>query len=341
MPLANNDRPDTKPSSKPTAQVDLWDSDDRTPVEGCSPRRRTTPPAPRSPTKSGVSDAEVDDIFSPESWDPDPPAIESPESLSLTPGPVVIGVNAALRPSQAPEVHLSRQEPVEDWREPAAKNTPAEPVASRRVRQRAGEKVAKRRSHSQRARGSANVCDDRIDTATDLRPSAQYFPPMKPPESIPGHVATKPKVQIVPDCDTRLRTARSLRRQSSRPPSIRQGLRLTYGWPLYLLVAAAACVSAIGLVRGLALILPKHAPSTAVEPIPSASPPLSPSSFSTPQSRPSAPRVEPGAPSASVQGPTPPRRGEPQPVPDASSRRLIAPVPAVTATESVTDATVF
>ena len=183
-------------------------------------------------------------------------------------------------------------------------------------------------------------------TVNDLRPSAQYFPPMKPPESLPGHVATKPKVQIVPDCDTRLRTARSLRRQSTKPPSsTHDGLRLTYGWPLYLLVAGAACLSAIGLVRGLTLLMPKHSPSTAVEPTPTAPSPASPGPFSTAQSAPDAHRVERGAPTAdrnpSAQGATQPRKGEQPPVADAGMHKLVAPAPGVTATVPVTDVTVF
>jgi len=346
MPLANNDRPDTKPVTKPTAQVDLWENGNvKTPVEGCSPRKLSTPPAPRdqASTKSSVDDAESEDIFSPESWDPPPPNYESPGSESYTPGPVVVGVKVASRPSPAPEVDPTKQEPIEDWRDPGARNTPAEPVASRRVRQRASEKVAKRRSHSQHPRRSANICDDRVVTEKDLRPSAQYFPPMKPPESLPGHVATKPKVQIVPDCDTRLRTARSLRRQSSRPPSNHNGWRLTLGWPLYLLVAAAACLSAIGLVRGLTLILPRHSPSIAVEPTPIALPPPSPSALSTAQFPPDAHLVEPAVPAVDRNPivPPQPRKGEQQPGPDASLHKLGAPAPGVTATESVTDATVF
>jgi len=347
MPLANSDRPDTKSSTKPTGRADLLESGhNRTPVEGCSPRRRITPPAARDEVaaKSSPSDAEIEDIFSPESWDP-PPNAEALGSHSYTPGPVVVAVNAASRPSLVSATDQTKQEPVEDWRDPAAKNTPAEPVASRRIRQRTSEKVAKRRSQSQRLRGSANICDDRVVTVNDLRPSAQYFPPMKPPESLPGHVATKPKVQIVPDCDTRLKTARSLRRQSSKPPSSRNGLRLTYGWPLYLLVAAAACLSAIGLVRGLALIMPKHSPSTAAEATPTAPSPPSLGPFSTAQSPPDTHLVKPEAPATdrnpSVQGATPPRKGEQQTIPDASLHKSIAPAPEVTATVSVTDATVF
>lgn len=346
MPLAKNDRPDTKPSAEPTAQVDSWEiGDDRTPVEGCSPRRRAIPPASHetTSTKSRASDAELDDIFSPESWDPDPPDAEAAEALSCTPAPVVIGLNTAARPSQAPELELNQQGLTEDWRDPGAKNTPAEPVASRRVRQRASEKTGKRRSHSQRARGSANVCDDRIVTVTDLQPSAQYFPPMKPPESIPGHVATKPKVQIVPDCDTRLRTARSLRRRSSLPPSIHLGLRLTYGWPLYLLVAAAACITAIGLVRGLTLIMPTHNPAAPAGAAPTAPFPRSPSPVPTAQSRSGASLVEEpssmGRRSSAAQGAT--RKGEQQPNTDSSSHKSIAPISSAATPESITDATVF
>jgi hypothetical protein len=164
----------------------------------------------------------------------------------------------------------------------SARNTPAEPVASRRIRQRAQQKP-EHPSGAQHGKFLSNICDDRVDTATDIRPSAQYFPPMRPPESGHGHVATHPKVQVVPDCDTRQRTARSLRRQSSMPPSMSPGMSSgAYTWPLYVLVAVIACVMAIALVRGLAVLSPKqHAAPTpgpslqsenpGVVPLPSAS----------------------------------------------------------------------
>jgi hypothetical protein len=98
----------------------------------------------------------------------------------------------------------------------------------------------------------SNVCDDRVVTVTELKPAAQYFPPMRPPESARGHVASQPKVDVVPDCSSRIRTARSLRRQSSVPPAMRKAIGFGHGWPLYLAVAGIACALAIGVVRNFA-----------------------------------------------------------------------------------------
>ena len=176
---------------------------------------------------------------------------------------MVIGVNSTveLPPSTA---HFEQKEapPSAPWHEPDAKNTPAEPIASVRVRELAG----RREAESQRP---SNVCDDRVVTATELRPAAQYVPPMRPPESIPGHVASQPKVQIVPDCDTRVRTARSLRRQSSVPPAMGMALGFGQGWPLYIAVAIATCATVIGVVRNFTSNTPapiRHATSVASNP---------------------------------------------------------------------------
>lgn len=170
-------------------------------------------------------------------------------AIDFTPAPVVIGINASASASGAPtsDPHLERQVR-------AARNTPAEPIASVRVRERAAERASVDAEGARKARDPEGVCDDRIVTVTELQSPAQYFPPMRPPESAHGHVSTHPKVQVVPDCDTRQRTARSLRRLSTMPPPATKALGLVHGWTIYFVVALFACGAAIALVRGFTAI---------------------------------------------------------------------------------------
>jgi hypothetical protein len=252
---------------------------------------------------------------------------DNPGCIDFTPAPVVIVVDPCTQ-EITPDAGARRKAR-------AARNTPAEPVASVRVRERAAERAAAAPPASQRHR-AGDVCDDRIVTVTDLQPAAQYFPPMRPPESAHGHVATQPKVQVVPDCDTRLRTARSLRRLSSLPPGTSRGLGLLQTWPLYLLVAAVACVIALALVRGLTEIgsnrTRKEPPNSAEKRTPhhpSALPSVEP-----PQSPRDAGAVL-GSSSPSAQTPR-------KPAPESSApKKSVAPRPSPSATKSSTDVTVF
>lgn len=235
----NSDRPENKPSLAATASAapKSASQDAITPPQGCSPIRKSSrPPVPR-----------------PRSSRPAPkPAARS--QSDLTPAPVVIGVDHFAAPQNGPprEDH-SRQLPDVSpplWLDPDARQTPAEPVASLRVRQ----SVAAPAPNSPVECGSfalSDSCEEPEDTATDLQPPAQYFPPTRPPESLPGHVATHPKVQVVPDCDAKIRTVKSLRRQSTIPPVSNRYRELTHGWPLYVLVSLGACGLAVALARGL------------------------------------------------------------------------------------------
>jgi len=272
--LANRDRPTIDPRRKSTANVDSKvNCNATTPAEGCSPRKRDSLAEPQ--TARACSEFETANLGAQarvlEESDP-------PGCVDFTPAPVVIGVNASSSAPPALEMRSSARR-----KERAARNTPAEPVASVRVRERAAARASSIPDEMPRSRTDSRVCDDRIVTVTDLQPSAQYFPPMWPPESAPGHVATQPKVEVVPDCDTRSRTARSLRRVSSLPPPTARGTNLTQGWPLYLLAAALACVVAIAVVKGVSVIgSKKHSAAPFHSAVPSTSPGAPPSSATQP-----------------------------------------------------------
>lgn len=236
----NSDRPENKPSLAATGSVAPKSAaqDAVTPPQGCSPIRKSSrPPVPRPRTSR-----------------PAPAKSAARSQSDLTPAPVVIGVDRSISTQDdSPREAHSLQVPdvaSPPWLDPDARQTPAEPVASLRVRQSA----AAPPPDSPIECGSfalSDSCEEPEDTATDLQPPAQYFPPTRPPESLPGHVATHPKVQVVPDCDAKIRTVKSLRRQSSFPPSSNRYRDLSHGWPLYVLVSLGACGLAVALARGL------------------------------------------------------------------------------------------
>jgi hypothetical protein len=283
MPLVDNDRPKPGPEPESSSRDDSWvQSDCLTPIEGCSPRRRAsaskTPEQvlellnarlpttiEGNPQDRNRSALDSDAVATASDWSEySTSSDDSPFSVDMTPAPVVIGVDASVDSSSSQPFFTRKDEiPSAPWHEPAAKNTPAEPVASVRVRQMASEREAAKRQSDEPAPVS-NVCDDRVVTVTELKPAAQYVPPMRPPESARGHVASQPKVDVVPDCSTKIRTARSLRRQSSVPPAMRKAMGFGHGWPLYIAVAGIACVLAIGVVRNFTMVSPNRpAKSTA------------------------------------------------------------------------------
>ncbi len=266
--LADNDRPKGGPENKSSDGVDSWlRGRCATPIDGCTPRKRAAiPETPEHVLELLNARLDLDEVD--RSWNlvDSAPTLPCPSSgpgqsmfddetalsADMTPGPVVIGVEASLESSKSRNLFVRKVETTSSpWHEPAAKNTPAEPVASVRVRQMASEREAASR-RSAEPPCPTNVCDDRVVTATELTPAAQYVPPMRPPESVHGHVASQPKVLVVPDCDAKIRTARSLRRQSSVPPAMRKVLGFGQGWPLYLAVAGIACAMAVGVVRNFA-----------------------------------------------------------------------------------------
>jgi hypothetical protein len=248
--LANSDRPTTDPKPASATAVDSRvNTEATTPAEGCTPRKRqSVSPAPNAPASFDFTATRPDTDQQHQTGVSDPSG-----RIDLTPAPVVIGIKASGR-VEPKDRQASTSDPQLERRVRAARNTPAEPVASVRVRERAAERASISGEEAPRSRAGDSVCDDRVVTMTDLRPPAQYFPPMRPPESAPGHVATQPKVHIVPDCDTRQRTARSLRRLSTTPPATTHRIGLVHGWALYVIVAALACAGAIALVRGLSAL---------------------------------------------------------------------------------------
>jgi len=121
-------------------------------------------------------------------WPPVSGALgRTPSSPDITPSPVVIGVGSLeAAKNSVPNVGEITSNPSDNWRDPGAIVTPAEPVASLRVRQL---------SHHEPV----------------------YFPPMKPPGPSQRAPANEAPVNVVPDCDVRSRTLRKLRRPPGRP----------------------------------------------------------------------------------------------------------------------------
>jgi hypothetical protein len=331
MVLANNDRPIEGSDSKSTNSVDSRvNADSATPPQGNPARERDIqsrkPPRPQSADSRPHQQAAPIDTA---------PTDDRVAVIDFTPAPVVITAPAR-ESTKLEECTDAKQLHAALRRERSARNTPAEPVASRRFRERAHQ-IQKSAAEPKQARIASNICDDRVDTATDLRPSAQYFPPMRPPESGHGHVATHPKVQVVPDCDTRQRTARSLRRQSSLPPAMGSVTgSLTQSWPLYVLVAAVACVMAIALVRGLTVLAPKHHVAPPLESsTPVVSPKLAPSAVRPAESRP-----PDAGPAASVPGYS--RQSiRAKATAEASSKATPGGAQLATSTSTITEPTVF
>ena len=164
----------------------------------------------------------------PRSW---PPKDATPSSPDITPSPVVIGVE-----------ELQAMIASEDAIHEPQRETPAEPIASVRVRQ-------------------ASVSPP----AGEERPTAQeqwilqhlgseagslYFPPMKPPDSWQNGRADEPLVQVVPDCDSKVKTARSLRRNSNWPtPSYLSELQRR---PSIILVSAVSVLTILAIALVIA-----------------------------------------------------------------------------------------
>jgi hypothetical protein len=205
-----------------TARLAL-DRDDRAPVlDGAIPHETATLSATAWPSVGGDRG-------------------KVPSYPDITPSPIVIGLtdnDEALRSNI--DAVAAAAESTQDWREPAAKDTPAEPIASVRVRQAI-------LSDNSSYRSTANLDGEESNTALagvsdkGSVSARLYFPPMRPPESWQGERAHEPLVQIVPDCDAKTRTARSLRRPSGRPaPPVVEG----YGrrWALLTTGAALAIV---------------------------------------------------------------------------------------------------
>jgi hypothetical protein len=253
MRLADTTRPPSKPDSTP-GQTDIArvDGYSVTPAEGLDTSELPTVPMhpeevltllkarlaldsnDRSPVLTGTVPHEAASSAA-STW---PPVSGTrgkvPSYPDITPSPIVIGLTDdedALRSNI--DAAAAACELPQDWREPAAKDTPAEPIASVRVRQ------------------AANVTSEDKDaapTGTASLVEPLYFPPMKPPESWGAARFDEPLVHVVPDCDAKTRTARSLRRPSSRPapppPDETQGWR----WALLLTGSALTIVILIGIL---------------------------------------------------------------------------------------------
>ena len=156
-------------------------------------------------------------VWNPVSGDPG----RTPSYPDITPSPIVIGIKSSKLGGQVTiDANLSDSESPEAWREPAAKDTPAEPIASVRVRQ-----ASRPGNASMHLPADTNAT--RSITERDMAPNHEskvgrlYFPPMKPPESWQDTRTNEPLVHVVPDCDAKTRTERSLRRPSSPTGSFR------------------------------------------------------------------------------------------------------------------------
>jgi len=251
MRLADTTRPPSKPDSTPgQSDIARVDGYSVTPAEGLDTSELPTVPMhpeevltllkarlaldgnDRSPVLTGTVPHEAA-ASSASTW---PPGARGkvPSYPDITPSPIVIGLTDdedALRSNI--DAAAAACELPQDWREPAAKDTPAEPIASVRVRQ------------------AANVTSEDKDaapTGTASLVEPLYFPPMKPPESWGAARFDEPLVHVVPDCDAKTRTARSLKRPSSRPapppPAETHGWR----WALLMTGSALAIVILIGIL---------------------------------------------------------------------------------------------
>jgi len=134
-----------------------------------------------------------------------PPKENSPSSPDITPSPMVIGIDEIEAMTSA-DTKDSNGEYVEEAEQ---RNTPAEPVASARVRQLSNRAPP---FESQSASRNSN-----LDLHSGSVAARLYFPPTKPPESWQVGHADEPLVQIVPDCDAKTRTVKSLRRNPYWP----------------------------------------------------------------------------------------------------------------------------
>jgi len=147
-----------------------------------------------------------------------PPASKCPSSPDITPSPVVIGMDEieALSAAFDEDTPTGDAAPGTAAYNPEFENTPAEPIASVRVRQAAAPRgPAAQAAVDLRAATSARASAPTGDFAS--RAGRLYFPPMKPPESWQGGSSDEPLVQVVPDCDAKTKTARSLRKPSNWP----------------------------------------------------------------------------------------------------------------------------
>ncbi len=171
------------------------------------------------------------------SW---PPQSDPPSYPDMTPSPVVIGGDetAAL----LPQTNEARKvEPPEDWREPASKDTPAEPIASLRVRQASRSDVVAQGAPSD----ATNDSNTRPSTSCGPLSARQYFPPMRPPEPVPYDSSSEALVHVVPDCDAKMRTARGLRKPFS-PPA--QSVKRRWGQSVVVLVAGCLMVAVVAAI---------------------------------------------------------------------------------------------
>ena len=245
--MAEINHPKSKFGSRP-APNDGPDTDGFavTPVEGLD--RSDVPKVPMDPSevlellkaRLALDDGEVAQLDAlmrtssyeaaqalPRSW---PPKDTTPSSPDITPSPVVIGVEEL-------EAMIASEHAMH---EPQRK-TPAEPVASVRVRQASVSPPAAEEPATEQDRWNLQ----HLGSAA----GSLYFPPMRPPDSWQNGHSNEPLVQVVPDCDSKVKTARSLRRNSNWPtPSYLSELQRR---PSILLASAVSVL----VILGIALIV--------------------------------------------------------------------------------------
>ncbi len=182
---------------------------------------------------------------------------KTPSCPDITPSPIVIGIDDPELKGQ-PTPDTIALESTEEWREPAAKDTPAEPIASARVRQANRPRAASTPLPADASRAEA-IIDSEVTASRESIIERLYFPPMKPPESWQDFRANEPLVHVVPDCDAKMRTARSLRRPSGRPAYRESNENRGYRWALTATVAGLAIALIIGIARTSSTRLPQSA----------------------------------------------------------------------------------
>ena len=217
---------------------------------------------------------------SPNKW-PD----NAPSCSDITPSPVVIGLDeiAAMTEGRNDEAEIIGSE--DDWREPAAKDTPAEPIASVRVRQASSPGNVNVNSTVRRvsdSNGDQQAAPDGPSSNERL-----YYPPMKPPEPSQRNRGDEPLVHVVPDCDAKTRTAPSLRRPSSRPAGPNRADVSGRRWVLAIAGACAAIAATVTIAnRPVGTRAKSVAPAS--PPLVEDMPLLAPSVNAAPASNPSA-----------------------------------------------------
>jgi hypothetical protein len=141
----------------------------------------------------------------------------TPSYPDVTPSPLVIGIGPSENPrSSYPDASAIPANVLEEWREAAARDTPAEPIASVRARHASLPSEIPTQSRLDANRVEENARSSASPTRGGIV-ERLYFPPMKPPGSWRDARANEPLVQVVPDCNAKTRTARGLKRPSGRP----------------------------------------------------------------------------------------------------------------------------